>query len=202
MYRSSRREFSLDVKQAISERRAYRSLDPVKITKDLIKDLAESAQLAPSCNNNQPWRFIFVHDPEALKRLHATFDRGNEWMRASSMIIAVASNKEYDCIVKERIYYNFDTGMSVAFLILRATELGLVAHPVAGYNEGMVKEVLGIPNDMIVITLVNIGKHSNTISKVLSEKQVKNEKQRPERLPFEKFVYLNGFKTPWQGSAT
>lgn len=201
MYGSSRREFSLDVKQAISERRAYRSLDPVKITEDLTRDLAESAQLAPSCNNNQPWRFIFVHDPEVLKRMHATFDRGNEWMRASSMIIAVVSNREYDCIVKDRVYYNFDTGMSVAFLILRATELGLVAHPVAGYNEDMVKEVLGIPKDMIVITLVNIGKNSNTITPVLSEKQVKNEKKRPERHPLEQFVYLNSYKTRWQASA-
>ena len=75
----------MDVKQAISIRRAYRSLDHVDITSDLIKDLAESAQLAPSCNNNQPWRYVFVHDSEMLKKLHAAFDKGNEWMRSSSM---------------------------------------------------------------------------------------------------------------------
>jgi len=39
----------MDVKQAINERRAYRSLEPVKITEQLVKDLAESAQLTPSC---------------------------------------------------------------------------------------------------------------------------------------------------------
>lgn len=189
----------MDVKQTILARRAYRSLDPLEITLDLIRDLAESAQLAPSCNNNQPWRFVFAYDPGVLKKLHATFDKGNEWMRASSMIIAVLSNRQYDCIVKDRIYYNFDTGMSVGFLILRATELGLVAHPVAGYNEESVKEILGIPKDLIVITLINIGKHSNTISQVLSEKQVKSEKQRPERKPLEQFTYLNSYKTPWQG---
>jgi nitroreductase len=191
-------ELSMDVKQAILVRRAYRSLEPVEITLDLIRDLAENAQLAPSCNNNQPWRYVFVHDPEMLKKLHATFDKGNEWMRASSMVIAVVSNRQYDCIVKDRVYYNFDTGMSVGFLILRATELGLVAHPVAGYNEESAKEVLGIPKDMIVITLINVGKHSNTISPVLSEKQVRNEKQRPERKPLEQFVYLNSYKTPWK----
>jgi nitroreductase len=117
-------------------------------------------------------------------------------------VIAVVSNRQYDCIIKDRLYYNFDMGISVGFLILRATELGLVAHPVAGYNEESVKEALGIPKDMSVITLINIGKHSNTISPVLSEKQVKNEKQRPERKTLEQFVYLNSYKTPWQGSAT
>jgi nitroreductase len=50
----------MDVKRAIEERRAYRSLDPAGITDDLINDLAESARLAPSCFNNQPWRFVFV----------------------------------------------------------------------------------------------------------------------------------------------
>lgn len=192
----------MDVKQAILARRAYRSLEHVEVTKDLIRDLAESAQLAPSCNNNQPWRYVFVYDPEMLKKLHAAFDKGNEWMRASSMIIAVVSNRQYDCIVKDRIYYNFDTGMSVGFLILRATELGLVAHPVAGYNEESVKEVLGIPKDMIVITLINVGKHSGTISSVLSDKQKLSERQRPERFPLGKFVYANSYRTPWQGTTT
>ncbi|MBL7084201.1 MAG: nitroreductase family protein, partial [Candidatus Aminicenantes bacterium] len=49
----------MDITQAIRERRAYRSLEPVKITRGLIKDLARSTQLAPSCFNNQPWRFVF-----------------------------------------------------------------------------------------------------------------------------------------------
>lgn len=36
---------------------------------------------------------------------------------------------------KSMEYYLFDAGMSVAFLILRATELGIVAHPIAGCRE-------------------------------------------------------------------
>jgi nitroreductase len=185
----------LDVKQAIRERRAYRSLDPVKITDELVKDLAEAAQLAPSCNNFQPWRYIFAYDPEVLKKLHATFSKGNEWMKASSMIIAVFSKKESDCVLGDRVYYLFDTGMATAFMILRATELGLVAHPVAGYDEEKVKDILAIPKDMRLITLVNVGKHSTTVSAVLSEKQKLGEKQRPERLPFAKFAYTNKYQT-------
>jgi nitroreductase len=110
------------------------------------------------------------------------------------MIIAVFSNKELDCLLKGREYYLFDTGMATAFLILRATELGLVAHPIAGYNEEAAKKTLGIPDDMTVITLVIVGKHSESISPVLSDKQIEAEKKRPERLSMEKVVYLNGFR--------
>jgi len=184
----------MDVKEAINERRAYRSLDPVEIKEELIKELAQSAQLAPSCFNNQPWRYIFVHNPNTLEKLCATLPNTNEWVKNGSMIIAVVSKKDYDCVVGNREYYLFDTGMATAFLILRATELNLVAHPIAGYDEEKAKEVLGIPEDMLLITLVIVGKRSKTIKTNLTEKQAEIEKQRPERIHLEKFAYINTFE--------
>jgi len=184
----------MDVKEAINLRRAYRSFDSVPITNELIEDLAKSAQLAPSCFNNQPWRFCFVYDKEMLEKMKTTLSKGNEWTYDASMMIAVFSKKEFDCIIHDREYYLFGCGMAVGLLMLRATELGLVAHPIAGYSPKKVREVLGIPDEMNVITLIMVGKHSTTISPVLSEKQAKDEQQRPERFALEKFVYLNKFK--------
>lgn len=180
----------MDVQEAINERRAYRSLDPVEINGELVRDLAESARLAPSCFNNQPWRFIFVYDPQTLREMHTALSKSNVWAHYASLIVAVYSKPEYDCIVRERQYYLFDTGMATAFLILRATELGLVAHPIAGFSERKVKRILGIPDEMRVITLIILSKHSNTINPVLSEKQVEAEKKRPERLPIEEFAHI------------
>ncbi len=184
----------MDVKQAIEKRRAYRSLEHIEITEDLIKDLAQSAQLFCSCFNNQPWRYVFVYDPEMLKKMHVALSQGNEWAQSASMIIAVFSKPELDCIIKDRKYYLFDTGMATAALILRATELGLVAHPIAGYSPKKVKEILNIPIEMGVITLIIIGKHSEEINLLLSEKQMEAERKRPKRLSFDKFVYMNSCK--------
>lgn len=183
----------MELKKAIHERRAYRSLEPVEITEDLVRDLAQCAQLSASCFNNQPWRFVFVYDKNVLKDLYSALSKGNEWARSASMIIAVVSRKDLDCIIKERKYYLFDTGMASAFIILRATELGLVAHPIAGYKEEKVKEVLKVPEDMTVITLIIIGKRSEKISPILSEKQIGWEKERPERIPLEEFAFINRY---------
>jgi nitroreductase len=183
----------MDVIEAIQKRRAYRSLDPVEITTDLINDLARCAQLSASCSNNQPWRFVFVYDPAMLRKMHEALSKGNEWIHHASMIIAVLSKKEFDCIIKERQYYQFDVGMATAFLILRATELGFVAHPIAGYSPQKTREILGIPDDLEVITLVNVGKHASDIHPVLTENQRETELKRPDRFPLEKFVYLNRF---------
>jgi len=162
----------MDVKEAINKRRAFRSLEPIEIKEELIEDLAQCAQMFCSCFNNQPWRYVFVYDPEMLKKMHTALSPGNEWTQQASMIIAVFSKPEFDCVIKDRKYYLFDTGMATAAMILRATELGLVAHPIAGYNPKKTQEILGIPNDMEVITLVIVGEHSDTISPVLSEKQI------------------------------
>lgn len=183
----------MDVIQTINERRAYRSLDPVEITKDLIRDLAGAARFAPSCFNNQPTRFVFVHKPDVLKNMQEALSKGNEWAYSASLIIAVFSKKEDDCIIKDREYHQFDCGLAAGFLILRATELGLVAHPIAGYSPKKTKEILDIPEEYKVITLIIVGKHSEEISPILSEKQVEWEKRRPERLPLEKVAFFNRF---------
>ena len=83
--------------------------------------------------------------------------------------------------------------MATATMILRATELGLVAHPIAGFNPKKVRKILGIPDDYQVITLVNIGRKADRIHPYLSEDQARAEKERPERLPLEKYAYHNRY---------
>jgi len=181
------------LRDILDRRRATRSLAPVEITQAMIKDLAESARLMPSCFNKQPWRFIFVYDKEQLTHLHPALNKGNEWAKKASLIVAVFTKKDLDCVIKDREYYLFDTGMATAALILRATEMGLVAHPIAGYDEDKVKEALNIPAEYQVIALVNIGKQADEIDPILSDYQKLAEKERPARLPLENFVYLNKF---------
>ncbi len=179
----------MDVKETILKRRAYRSFDPFEVTEELIADLAESAQLAPSCMNKQPWQFIFVKEKVQLNKLFSTLSTGNKWVEKASLIIGVVSTPRFDCVIGPREYYLFDTGMASAFIILRVTELGLVAHPIAGFNEEKAKEILGIPEDLRLITLINIGKRSDTINPVLSEPMQIGEKQRPPRKLIEEFIF-------------
>ena len=183
----------MNVKEAIEKRRAYRSFDDVEINDELIYDLARVAQIAPSCSNKQPWRFIFIYKDEQLQKLFTTLTPHNKWIEKASMMIAVFSNPKFDCVIKEREYYLFDTGLATAFIILRATELGLVAHPIAGFNEEKAKEILGIPQEMRLITFINIGKHSTTINPVLTENMRLGENQRPPRKDLSEFIYINEF---------
>lgn len=189
----------MNVHEAIETRRAYRSLAPADVGDDLILDLARHARLAPSCNNNQPWRFVFVREPAALAGLQEALSGGNAWMKAAPMLIAVCGRIEDDCVIKDREYLLFGLGLASAFLILRATELGLVAHPVAGFSPAKARAALGIPEDHKVVTVIAVGRRSAAISPSLSPKQVEQEAERPARIPLESWAFLDRFGAPAGG---
>jgi len=190
----------MNVTDAIHARRAYRSLEPVEITEQLVDDLATHAGLSASCFNNQPWRFVFVYEKEALERMWTTLSKYNKWIELASMIVAVFTKPEDDCQVKGREYNMFDTGMAAAFLILRATELGLVAHPVSGFSPEKVREVLGIPDEYTVVTLINVGRKTDVIHPYLSEEQAKIERERPARKPLHEYAYRNAYSPAGSGN--
>lgn len=183
----------MDVQNAIAARRAFRSLAPVDVTDELIHDLTRHAGLAPSCSNNQPWRFVFVRGAAALSALHEALNPSNAWTKAASAIVVVCGRVEDDCVIKDREYTFFDLGMGSAFLILRATELGLVAHPIAGFSPKKAREILGIPDVYRVMTMIALGRKAETLSLVLSPKQIHEESERPARLGFERFVFIDRF---------
>ncbi len=184
----------MNVKDAIENRRAYRSLTEIKITEEMIDDLGKAAQLMPSCFNKQPWRFVFVYkEPQLGNIKNKALNEGNSWAKKASLIIAVFSKNDFDCIIKEREYFLYDTGMAVGSLILRATEMGLVAHPIAGYDPGKVREVLIIPSEYNVINLIIIGKKDPTIPNDFTPYQIESERNRPQRKPLKEFVFHNTF---------
>lgn len=182
----------MDVKDAIQSRRAYRALEPAAITDDMLHELADAARLMCSCFNNQPWRFVFARSEESLEKVYESLTTTNEWARNGSLIIAVFTRTDLDCIRDDREYALFDLGMAAGALILRATEMDLVAHPIAGFDPAMAKQALGIPDDYMLITLLIVGKRSNDTS-ALTDKQAETERKRPERLPLESIFSIDSF---------
>lgn len=191
----------MELQKTIAERRAYRSLESVEITERMIREVMDDVRLAPSCFNNQSWRFVFVHEASVLASMKAALNKGNAWAQAASMIVAVASRRDLDCVIpakdyQEREYFLFDAGMGTAYLILRLTGLGLVAHPIAGYSEKAAKQAIGMPDDMKLITLIIVGKKSAGLSDLLSDSQKASEAARPARKPFEEVAFLNRYLPP------
>lgn len=188
----------MELKHAIEARRALRSLAPDPVPDALIRDVMERVRLAPSCFNNQPWRFVFVRSAGPLAAVKAGLSKGNAWAQAAPMIVAVLSRRDLDCVIEPpgrpaREYFLFDTGMATAYLLLLLTEAGFVAHPIAGYDERAAAEAVGAGDGMTVVTLVIAGRRTAGPSPLLSEKQRAVELARPGRKPVDEVSFLDQY---------
>ena len=85
--------------------------------------------------------------------------------------------------------------------MLRATELGLVAHPIAGFSPKKTRGILGIPSEYKVITLIIVGKKSVSTGPLLSQKQIALEKERPVRKPQSEIAFIDRHSAAGNGEA-
>jgi nitroreductase len=184
----------MELKDVIEVRSSYRAFDHMEISDDMVREMAYSASRAPSCNNNQPWRFVFVREEKKLEELKETINRGNYWGKRASMIVAVFSKPELDCQIEQRDYNLLDTGMAMALLLLRAVDLGITTHPIAGFNQVRAKQVLNIPEEYQLLPLIIMGKRSDDLSLLVKDWQRDNEVKRSERKPLEEVMFMETFK--------
>ena len=119
-----------------------------EIEKEKINTILEAGQLAASARNNQPWRFIVVQDRPTIEELTQAFSESNHVI-IDAPVILFACAREVDDVIKDgREYYLFDVGLAVGNMILAATDLGLVTHLMTAFDEGQVKQILHIPEDV------------------------------------------------------
>jgi len=142
----------------IETRRARRALNEKAVPQDVLDRIMTAATYAPSCFNNQPWRFLVVNQDKELEVVKENLAGGNYWAQKAPVIVLVCTKPEIDCRLSDRRDYAFfSTGLAVENLILQATREGLIAHPIAGYKPVPLKEAFGIDPELILITLVVIG---------------------------------------------
>jgi glutaredoxin-dependent peroxiredoxin len=142
----------------INIRRSFRAFSDKKISEDAIKRIMTAATYAPSCFNNQSWRFLVATEDEALNKVFGALSEGNYWFKHAKAAVVVATKPALDCVLNDRREYAlFDCGLAAQNLMLQAFNEGLYAHAIAGYEPLKIKEAFNIPDDYIVITLIALG---------------------------------------------
>jgi nitroreductase len=129
----------------------------------------ESARLAPSACNNQPWEFIVVDDPQ-LKDAVAQNTFGvqasvpiNHWtMQVPVLILVLTDQPTFQTRIKGMVsckVYEFltDIGMTVSYFCLRAVEEGLGTCVLGNFNEKRVKKLLKLPASKKIVLLISLG---------------------------------------------
>ncbi len=158
----------------IRNRRSYRAISNKPVETEIVEQLMTAANLAPSCFNRQPWRYITVQSDAGLQKVQKGLSKGNSWAYNAPLFILVTTKDDFDCKIGDgRDYAEFDTGMSVFSLLVQAEKEELIAHPIAGYDQELLKNEFGIPADIKLLTLLVVGYKGS--DEALSEKQLESE---------------------------
>ena len=174
----------------IETRRANRALSEEKIPAETVTRIMTAATYAPSCFNNQSWRFLVITDDAALVKVREALSEGNYWAQKAPVMVVVATKTEFGCRLSDgRNYALFDCGLATQNLQLQAIKEGLYAHPMAGYDPLIVKKHFDIPDDYTVITLVALGFPGSDAH--LSEKHLTVEKSARTRKPEQEVISYN-----------
>jgi len=177
----------MPILKSIEKRRALRALAETPIPAEVLHRLVEAAQLAPSCANSQPWRIITVVEATRLEALKASLAPGNYWAKKAPAIAAFTTSLDWDARLDGgRDYALFDLGMAAMAYQLQAIEEGLVVHPIAGFNPAAAKLALGIPETVVLETLIILGFPGDPSA--LNEKHLAAETSARARKPIEEIA--------------
>lgn len=169
----------MNLYELIQKRQSDRKYDSRPVDRDIVIKCLESARLAPSACNSQPWKFVVVDEPELLKEMtSAAAGMGmNKFAAQAPVIVAVVLEKmnftaSIGSVIKDKEYSLLDVGIAVEHFCLQATELGLGTCILGWFDEKKVKKLLGIGYRRVplLITLgYAAGEHRQKSRKSLEE---------------------------------
>lgn len=179
----------VEVLKEIKNRRSGRAFLDEPIPAETLDSILEAGRWAPSCGNTQAWNFVVVEDKSVLSEAHEAVSKGNAWAKAAPIMILVTAKEDGGCPAHKLPYFMMDVGLATQNMLLQAVHVGLMGHPTAGWNEEKLKEILEIPEDYRIGTVIFIGYEGNTDS--LDERTKEKEGKPRIRKSLPEIVHKN-----------
>jgi nitroreductase len=153
--------------------------------------LFDAARWAPSGANRQEWYFLYAHrSTPAFDAFYSLLDEGNQgWCHRAAVLLVILARKQTEEGRNIRTHA-FDTGAAFQNLALQATAMGLIVHPMGGFDVTRTRKELNIPEYFEVMAMVAVGQPGE-IEDLPAYQQ---ERERPSlRKPLEQIIHEGGF---------
>lgn len=186
------------VHELVQQRWSPRAFADREVETSKLLSVLEAARWAPSCFNEQPWRFIVAtrHEPAEFERLLACLIEFNQgWAKAAQVLILSVASLKFERNGKDNRHGIHDVGLATENLILQATALGLVAHAMAGFDADKARETYSIPESYEPVAAIALGYQGSPED--LEGDLRERELEPRERKPLNNLVYSGA----WDASA-
>lgn len=143
----------MEFMDVVKKRRSIRRYKPDPVPENILKQILETARLAPSGSHLQPWHFIVVKDSETKRKLDIS-----SWAAEAPIVIVGCTDPE-----TSSRWHVVDLTIAFEHIVLAATNFGLGTCWIGklGFDE-TIKEVLDIPSHMKVVAVTPLGYSDET----------------------------------------
>ncbi len=139
-----------------------RAIDPDKdISPEDLTALLEAARWAPSCFNDQPWRFIVCvksKDETSWQNALANLAEKNQlWAKNAPVLMLAVAMDNFNHNGKLNRWAMYDTGAASVSLCFQATALGLVVHQMGGFDAEKARALFKLPAGCTPMSMIAVG---------------------------------------------
>ena len=189
-----RQELILEI---IRERWSPYAFSSAPVEEYKLKAMFEAAACAPSCNNEQPW--IFIYTTQQNSRVFNDYlgfmtDSNRLWAKQAYAIIISLARTRFSHNGKPNRFAFYDTGMAVSNLLLQALTLDIYVHQMGGFSVEKVKGYFNLNEEMEPVAMMGAGYLGDGLS--LPPELFKRDEKRTPRKSVNEFTFKNAFSEP------
>ncbi len=146
-------------------RRSVRAFKPEEISQDHLKQILESARLAPSAGNLQAYEIYVVRQEKKRKELsRAAY--GQDFIASAPVALVFCAHPALSAprygSRGQKLYAIQDATIACTFAMLAVYDLGLATVWVGSFDDQEVQEVIGAPDGHIPVAILPIGYAAET----------------------------------------
>ena len=182
---------SRPIHDLLARRWSTRAFDAAKpVTREQLTTLLEAGRWAPSCNGDEPWRYLVwdrARDPEGFqKAFDCLSDNNKKWVKNVPLLMLSCAGSNFAATGKPNRWTQHDTGAASLSIALQADVLGLAVHQMGGFDAEKARAAFGIPAEYTPMAMIAVGYQA--APDVLDEETKKKELTPRARKPLgEKF---------------
>lgn len=191
-----RAETATPIDDLLARRWSPRAYDVTReVTRPQLASLLEAARWAPSCNGDQPTRYLIWERRRDPQGWQAAFDclseNNRKWVKNVPLLMLSCAGSVFAHNGKPNRYGSHDTGAASLSLALQGTALGLAIHQMGGFDAARAREIFGIPEEYTPMAVIAIGYQAP--ADVLDEETRAKELKARSRKPLEALVFEGGW---------
>ena len=179
-------ETQVPIHEVIGKRWSPRAFAPRSVEPEKLVSVFEAARWASSASNEQPWAFVLAasDDPknyEGMLGVLVDFNRG--WANQAPVLILTLAHTQFEKDGRPNRHAFYDLGQAAANLSLQATALGLVTHPMAGFDAEAARQRFAVPVGWEPVSVIALGYPGDpdSLNETLRQRELAQRKRKPLR---------------------